>query len=178
MELIQSAFDADHYLYDLFDNEEVLMGKIHRWLLMLIKGKVNKNIKNSLVWRKQDPLCQIICKFPSFLLKTKEKLKKDLYSKEEFDKIMSLRKREHLIKDSRKTLLEIIDILYSFCHEFRIMDGELNVESATTINKTSSILHCFCCEDSLSEVIKLGFLKCLTYSLIRNFEVCQKVKNE
>ncbi len=56
------------------------------------------------------------------------------------------------------------------------MDGDLNVESALTINKISSTLHCFVCEENSKEVVQLSMLKCLTYSLIRNFEICAKVQ--
>lgn len=82
-----------------------------------------------------------------------------------------------MIKDLENVLLQVIDILYAFCYEFRIMDSELNSESVITIQRTSSVLHCFCCENNVKEILKLSFLKCLTYSFIRNFEVCCKVSS-
>ena len=34
------------------------------------------------------------------------------------------------------------DILYAFCYENRIMNGDLNRENALTINRLSSLLSC------------------------------------
>ena len=104
-------------------------------------------------------------------------MKKDIYDKHEFDLLVKLPKKEHLIQNSEGILLEILDLLFTFCYEFRIMDGDLNVESAATINKISSTLYCFFCEENAKEVVKLSMLKCLTYALIRNFEICVKVQN-
>lgn len=34
----------------------------------------------------------------------------------------------------------MIDILFSYCYEYRVMDKDINKESAITINKLSSTL--------------------------------------
>lgn len=101
----------------------------------------------------------------------------NVYERQEFETLIKLSKKEYLIENSEKPILELLDILFSFCYEYRIMEGELNVESANTINKTSSNLYCFFNQENTKEVLKLVMLKCITYSLIRNFDVCLKVKN-
>ena len=80
-----------------------------------------------------------------------------------------------MIQNPKNILLEILDVVFAFCHEYLIMEGELSNESAITINKTSSVLSCFVREENPLEVIKMGFLKCLTFSMVRNFDVCIKV---
>jgi protein SHQ1 len=48
-----------------------------------------------------------------------------------------------LITDQNRLMLSMIDILYSYCFEFRVTEGDFNVVSAWTIAKLSPTLSWF-----------------------------------
>ena len=98
-----------------------------------------------------------------------------IYDENEWKTLKNLKNKEFLIGDPKILLLEIIDILFSFCYEFRTMEGELTCESAVTINKLSSAFHCFIVHDTLENVLNTCFSKCLVYPFIRNYDLCLKV---
>lgn len=140
-EMIFNDFDPDHYLFDLFENDEIKP---------LINSKIEfyEKINN-------DPL--------------------KLFDDDEFQLLSKLKKREFLQIDNDYIIKQIIDIIYSFCYEFRIMDGDLSCESGSTINKLSSVLNCFTIEENIFLIIKNNFERSITYPLIRNFDFALKV---
>lgn len=98
-----------------------------------------------------------------------------VYDENEWKTLKKLKNKEFLIDDPKIVLLEMIDILFSFCYEYRTMEGELTCESPATINRLSSVFHCFVVHNSLEGVLNTCFSKCLVYPFIRNFELCLKV---
>jgi protein SHQ1 len=98
----------------------------------------------------------------------------------------SLRNKEYLIDcgsaDESNLLLDLIDIIFSFCYEFRITLGDLNVVSSFNISRMSSILSWFDhfdkCEphnDTMLSVIRSCMRRSIIYPYIRNWEFGMKV---
>ncbi len=72
-----------------------------------------------------------------------------------------------MIKDVNRVLCELLDLIFSFCYELRVMDGEFTCESGFTINKLSSVLSCFVSDLTPQDTILHSFKRGLSYPLIR-----------
>lgn len=74
--------------------------------------------------------------------------------------------------------MELVDVVFAYCVEARCMLGDFSCESATTINRLSSVLSCFTCDESIEAIVVESYRRALTLSLIRNFEVVEKAKQD
>lgn len=82
-------------------------------------------------------------------------------------------KNEH-----RQVLLGLVDILYGYCYDKRTTMNDSNVESSWTINKLSSTLSWFCSFNEMKQVLIACYRRALIFPIFRNFELCNKVKND
>ncbi|CAD8064554.1 unnamed protein product [Paramecium sonneborni] len=96
---------------------------------------------------------------------------------EEINKISKFGKREYLIENKEQCILGILDILFAFLYENNLFQGDLNQESAITINQLSSQFSAFYIENSLENVLINNYQRALTFPMIRSFEICVKTKN-
>lgn len=65
----------------------------------------------------------------------------------------------------------MIDILFAYCYENRIMDNDLSRESGLTINRLSSTLSCHFIDENIHKVILHSFKRILSYPLIRHYNM-------
>lgn len=77
-----------------------------------------------------------------------------------------------------KLWLSIMDILFAACYELTVMKGDYNCESANTINKLSGVLSGFVQYDDVKQMLILCYQRALSYPLVRNFEICELVKDK
>ncbi|XP_059050548.1 protein SHQ1 homolog [Achroia grisella] len=78
----------------------------------------------------------------------------------------------------KQVLYGLIDILYGYCYDKRTTLNESTVESSWTINKLSSTLSWFCAFNNVQETLISCYRRALIYPIFRNFELCEKVKND
>ncbi|XP_041985371.1 protein SHQ1 homolog [Aricia agestis] len=80
--------------------------------------------------------------------------------------------------ENKQVLLGLIDILFGYCYDKRTTMDESTIESSWTINKLSSTLSWFCVFNDYKEVLVACYRRALIYPIFRNFELCNKVKQD
>lgn len=70
-----------------------------------------------------------------------------------------------------RMLLQLLDIVMSFCYDFRTMKGDHTCESAWDINKLSASLSCMVEFEEISEVVRSIFRRVLIYPIYRNYDL-------
>lgn len=80
--------------------------------------------------------------------------------------------------DKHQVMLGLVDILYGYCYDQRTTLQESTVESSWTINKLSSTLSWFCVFNDVKEVLVACYRRALVFPIFRNFQLCEKVKND
>ncbi|XP_044021730.1 protein SHQ1 homolog isoform X2 [Siniperca chuatsi] len=137
-----SAFSPDHYLADLFEDDEIKgLLKLRPW------------------WAKLSPSTEQEGEAPvSFTDDEKEQLRK-------------FTNRSYLLdKTSRyQVWLSLVDILLAYSYEVRSTEGEHNVESPWTIRKLSGTLCWLETYSSLQDVLVSFGRRVLCYPLYRHF---------
>jgi protein SHQ1 len=102
------------------------------------------------------------------------------YSEEERDIMTNkLKNKEFLIENPNKLLLCLVDILFAYCYEIRLTNGETTVESSCNIIKLSG---CFswldsydCCGDTIDTVLRLSMRRLVSYPYLRHWKLGRKV---
>jgi protein SHQ1 len=77
-------------------------------------------------------------------------------------------------EEKKQMLLSLIDILFGFCYDTRINEGEDCSESHWNICKLSSTLSWLDSFSSVHEVVKSCFRRSLIFPLIRHYELSEK----
>lgn len=77
------------------------------------------------------------------------------FDETEREALLSIPNKEHLISDHRPIFLSLIDILFGYCYDYRMTEGESNVESPWTISILSPTLSWFECWDSKNDSSKV-----------------------
>lgn len=80
--------------------------------------------------------------------------------------------------EHKQVMLGMIDILFGYCYDKRTTINETTVESGWTINKLSSTFSWFCSFNDLKGVLISCYRRALIFPIFRNFELCEKVKND
>ncbi|KAK7111466.1 protein SHQ1 homolog [Littorina saxatilis] len=98
-------------------------------------------------------------------------------SEEEKDKLLKLPKKKHLIDaDVLPTVyLGLVDIVFAYAYNHRVLYGESNTESGWTIAKLAATLSWFESFTSLQDVVVSCVRRALAYPLHRNWQLCEKV---
>ncbi|XP_037638377.1 protein SHQ1 homolog isoform X1 [Sebastes umbrosus] len=139
-----SAFSPDHYLADMFKDDEIKgLLKFRPW------------------WEKLSPSTEQEGEAAvSFTADEKEQLRK-------------FTNRSYLLdKTSRHQVwLSLVDILLAYCYEARSTEGEHNVESPWTIRKLSGTLSWLETYGSLQDVLVSFGRRVLCYPLYRHFSM-------
>lgn len=89
-------------------------------------------------------------------------------------KLTILPKKEFLIDDSAiltTVYLGLVDILFAYCYDVRVNEGEKNIESGWNIAKLSSVMSCLVAFIDLKEVVISCFRRCLCYPLYRSWKL-------
>ncbi|XP_054640900.1 protein SHQ1 homolog isoform X2 [Dunckerocampus dactyliophorus] len=137
-----SAFSPDHYLADLFEDDEIKrLLKFQPW------------------WTKHSPSPE------------HEGEAAILFSDEEKEQLRKFTNRSYLLdKTSRyQVWLSLVDILLAYSYEVRSTEGDYNVEAPWTIRKLSGTLCWLETYSSLQEVLVSFGRRVLCYPLYRHF---------
>eukprot|EP01038_Epipyxis_sp_PR26KG_P014964 gene14964-20131_t len=109
---------------------------------------------------------------------------------EEENKILTnggLKNKEYLISsnsvEEKNCLLDLCDILFSYCYEYRFSEGEFSVEATDTITKLSSCLSCLDHfniqhSDSYEDIIRFCIRRSLIYPYLRMWKMTVKVLSD
>lgn len=102
------------------------------------------------------------------------------FTDEEVAILKELPNKHYLLskEEYREIMLGLIDILFGYCYDKRTTLNESTVESSWTINKLSSTLSWFCTFLDTRHVLIACYRRALTYPIFRNYELCNKVKND
>ncbi|ESO89850.1 hypothetical protein LOTGIDRAFT_233998 [Lottia gigantea] len=95
------------------------------------------------------------------------------FNDKEREQLCNLPKKEYLLdeNDIMPVYLSLVDIIYSYCYNQRITEGENNVESGWNICKLSSTLSWFCYQPNIKETIITCLRRSLTFPLYRNWKL-------
>jgi len=106
----------------------------------------------------------------------------DKFSAEEYNTLKKLPNKSYLIDNESALLLQVVDIIFAYCYDRRTTFFDFTSESHWTIVKLSSVLSCFCDfydpSLQLKSVLISSYRRALTYPLHRNFELCEKLKED
>ena len=95
------------------------------------------------------------------------------------DEILALtnytKKNINTIISEKSTMYGLVDILYSYCFDFRMSLGEHSSESGWLISKLSASLVCSEIFSALKDCVKVCFRRSLIYPMIRHYDICMKV---
>uniref|UniRef100_A0A1A8J221 Protein SHQ1 homolog n=1 Tax=Nothobranchius kuhntae TaxID=321403 RepID=A0A1A8J221_NOTKU len=144
LEAEASAFSPDHYLADLFEDDEI-----------------NRLLKFRPWWTKLS-------------VSTEQEGESAVsFSEEEKEQLRKFPNRSFLLdKPSRsQAWLGLVDILLAYSYEVRSTEGEHNVESPWTIRKLSGTLCWLETYSSLQEVLESFGRRVLCYPLYRHFDL-------
>uniref|UniRef100_A0A2A4JL39 Protein SHQ1 homolog n=1 Tax=Heliothis virescens TaxID=7102 RepID=A0A2A4JL39_HELVI len=107
-------------------------------------------------------------------------VKETEFSEEEVGVLKELPNKHYLLSKNeyKQVLYGLVDILYGYCYDKRTTLNESTVESGWTINKLSSTLSWFCTFTDMKQVLVACYRRALIYPIFRNFDLCNKVKND
>ncbi|KAM7402594.1 hypothetical protein PAMP_017818 [Pampus punctatissimus] len=151
LEAEASAFSPDHYLADLFEDDEIKRLLAFRaW------------------WAKLSPSAD------------QEGEAAVLFTDDEKEQLRKFTNRSYLLdKTSRyQVWLSLVDILLAYSYEVRATEGEYNVESPWTIRKLSGTLCWMETYSSLQEVLVSFGRRVLCYPLYRHFAMVSAAVND
>ncbi|KAJ2832671.1 hypothetical protein FBU31_002036, partial [Coemansia sp. 'formosensis'] len=89
--------------------------------------------------------------------------------------MLDLPRKVHLVSDRQTLYLGLVDIIFAYCLDHRINQGDSTVESLWTIGAVSSTLSNLEQFSALRPTIVACFRRALAYPLYRNWELCEKV---
>ncbi|XP_077385890.1 protein SHQ1 homolog [Festucalex cinctus] len=136
------AFSPDHYLADLFEDDEIKkLLKFRSWWTKLSPSSEQE----------EEPVIQ--------------------FSNEEKEQLRKFNNQSYLLdKASRyQVWLSLVDIILAYSYEVRLTEGEHNVESPWTIRKLSGTLCWLETYSSLQDVLVSFGRRVLCYPLYRHF---------
>ncbi|CAL9704431.1 unnamed protein product [Knipowitschia caucasica] len=143
LEAETSAFSSDHYLADLFEDEEV------------------KRLLNYKPWWTK-PGCS-----------SDHGAAGVSFTDEEKEQMRRFTNRSHLLDKATRgqVWLSLVDILLAYCYEVRSTEGEHSVESPWTVRKLSGTLSWFEVYNSLHEAVVSFGRRVLCFPLYRHFDM-------
>lgn len=102
------------------------------------------------------------------------------FSEEDVGVLKELPNKHYLLTktECKQVLYGLVDILYGYCYDKRTTLNESTVESSWTINKLSATLSWFCTFNDTKEVLIASYRRALIYPIFRNFDLCNKVKED
>ncbi|PAA84949.1 hypothetical protein BOX15_Mlig013662g2, partial [Macrostomum lignano] len=102
-----------------------------------------------------------------------------LDSEERRARLMGLPRRPLLPPEAgwemRVCLMALADLVFAFCLDWRVCEGEQTPESARTILTQAACLSCQCPLTSVPQLLRSCYRRLLAYSLLRNWQLCQLV---
>lgn len=102
------------------------------------------------------------------------------FTEEEVAILKELPNKHYLLSKNeyRQILLGLVDILYGYCYDKRTTLNDSTIESSWTVNKLSATFSWFCIFKDIKQVLITCYRRALIYPIFRNYELCNKVKND
>ncbi|XP_076452080.1 protein SHQ1 homolog [Babylonia areolata] len=93
------------------------------------------------------------------------------------EKMLNLPKKSYLLdaEELNGVYLGLVDLIFAYAYNHRVLYGENNVESGWTIAKLASTLSWLGTFTCLRDVVVTCFRRALVFPLYRNWDVCVKV---
>ncbi|KAL8577919.1 hypothetical protein ACOMHN_011915 [Nucella lapillus] len=93
---------------------------------------------------------------------------------EEKERMLNLPKKSYLLdgKELNGVYLGLVDILFAYAYNHRVLCGDNNVESGWTISKLASTLSWLNSFTTLQDVVVTCFRRALAFPLYRNWDLC------
>jgi protein SHQ1 len=154
----EMQFDSDYYMWDYCMNPEIER-------LLEFKPPTWKALKR--IQSLEDPA-----------LKEKDSFLK--FTEKEQEMMRQLPNKDYLINPEmeRVIYLGLVDVLFSYCYNYRTTEGEDTVESAWNICRISGTLSALESFQTLQDTLKCSFRRSLSFPLYRSFALSVKVKDD
>ena len=108
-----------------------------------------------------------------------EKEKQEEFNETEREILIRLPRREYLINENEETyklLCGLASILYGFAYDFRLVNGEPNVESSWTISTLSPLLSWLDeCNNNIEQMLISCMRRSLIYPYLRSYELSKMI---
>lgn len=137
-------FDEDHYCMDFINNEEINELMKYKTIYSKELKRIQKNVKNAELKESSKPLIQDITPKDASgdldmdgltIDDTKESLLK--FSSKEDSMMRDLPNKEYLLSYEKATFLGLVDLMFAYCYNYRVTEGDNNVESVWCIGRIS-----------------------------------------
>lgn len=91
------------------------------------------------------------------------------FSEEENERLLRLPKKQYFLNDPRLAYLNLIQLLFGFCYDYRTTFGEHTIESAWTIGKLLPMFSCLETPNSVRDIMVICSRRALCYPLYRHW---------
>jgi protein SHQ1 len=142
-----SHFDEDHYCMDFINDEEIKELIKYKTIYSKELKRIQKNAKNVELKEASKPLIQEITSNDASgdldmdglsIDDKKESLLK--FSSKEDAMMRDLPNTEYLLSYEKATYLGLVDLMFAYCYNYRVTEGDNNVESVWCIGRISPTL--------------------------------------
>ncbi|GAA5805813.1 hypothetical protein HPULCUR_011339 [Helicostylum pulchrum] len=174
-------FDEDHYCMDFINDEEIKDLIKYKTLFAKELKRLQKNAKSAEV-KATKPLIQEITPMDVSgdldmdglsIEDSNETLLK--FTSKEDTMMRDLPNKEYLLSNEKSTYLGLVDLMFSYCYNYRVTEGDNNVESVWCIGRVSPAISSLDQFTVLKDVMISCYRRALTYPLYRNIALCEKV---
>lgn len=172
-----NQFNEDHYCMDFANDDEIKELMKYKTIYAKELKRIQKNAK--LATENKKPLIQEVTPLGDLdmdalsINDTKETLLK--FSSKEEEMMRGLPNKEYLLSFEKATYLGLVDLMFAYCYNYRVTEGDNNVESVWCIGKLSPTISSLEQFTLLKDVVLSCYRRALVYPLYRNFELCDKV---
>lgn len=137
-------FDEDHYCMDFINDEEIKELMKYKTVFSKELKRVQKNTKNAELKQSIKPLIQEISPVDASgdldmdglsIDDSNETLLK--FSSKEEATMKDLPNKEYLLSFEKATYLGLVDLMFAYCYNYRVTEGDNNVESVWCIGRIS-----------------------------------------
>ncbi|KAI8343923.1 SHQ1 protein-domain-containing protein [Chlamydoabsidia padenii] len=181
LEQEDNKFDEDHYAMDYINQDE--MEHIIKYKTIWAKElKRIQKVAKQTTDEKKGPLIQEVNTEANVADINMDSLsivdnQESLVKLTEKDQTImrNLPNKEFLLSNEKITYLGLVDLMYAYCYNHRISEGENNVESVWCLGKLSSTLSSLEQFSTLKDTMVACYRRTLAYPLYRNWTLCEKV---
>ncbi|CAO3657346.1 unnamed protein product [Mucor hiemalis] len=176
IEAENNQFNEDHYCMDFANDDEIKELIKYKTIYAKELKRIQKNAKLA---SEKKPLIQEVSTLGDLdmdglsINDTKESLLK--FSSKEENIMRDLPNKEYLLSFEKATYLSLVDLMFAYCYNYRVTEGDNNVESVWCIGKVSPTISSLEQFTLLKDVVVSCYRRALIYPLYRNYELCEKV---
>lgn len=137
-------FDEDHYCMDFINDEEIKELMKYKTLFSKELKRVQKNAKNAELKQASKPLIQEVIPVDASGDLDMDRLSIEdsgetmlKFSSKEEETMKDLPNKEYLLSFEKATYLGLVDLMFAYCYNYRVTEGDNNVESVWCIGRIS-----------------------------------------